>query len=285
MQEVETSLKVIVVGNGQVGKTSMVTRYAKGLMTENYKKTIGTDFFEKEIKLKPTGESIRLMVWDTAGQEMFAKLTRNYYKGAGAVVYVFSTTDRESFMEIERWQRKVRDECGDICSVLVQNKMDLIQQAVMTPTEVEDLARKLSMKLYRVSVKDNVLIDEVFDDLATMFMRKGGDVAHEAVPSMASLSIGKRDDDKDGSKRNGAADANGTGHGTESAAASSSNGNGSGGGGGGASSNGSSLASHGSSASSNSQSSSLTSPASTGTTVRLEPVTRRTGGKKDKCRV
>jgi Ras-related protein Rab-23 len=57
---------------------------------------------EKEITMA-SGENVRLMLWDTAGQEMFANLTKNYYRGAGAVVYTFSTTDRESFSAIERW--------------------------------------------------------------------------------------------------------------------------------------------------------------------------------------
>jgi len=74
-------LKVIVVGNGQVGKTSMITRFARGVWTDAYKKTIGTDFMEKEVFVPAMNETVKLMLWDTAGQEMFSKLTRNYYKG------------------------------------------------------------------------------------------------------------------------------------------------------------------------------------------------------------
>lgn len=172
-RDLETSLKVIIVGNGQVGKTSMVNRFARGVMTDNYKKTIGTDFMEKEITVKSSGEIVKLMLWDTAGQEMFAQLTRQYYQGAGAVVFVFSTTDRDSFLEIERWKQKVDDECGDICAVLVQNKIDLLDQAVVTSAEVENLARRLGLKLYRVSVKDNVLVDDLFDDLSDSYLKRG----------------------------------------------------------------------------------------------------------------
>lgn len=148
-------LKVIVVGNGQVGKTSMITRFARGVWTDAYKKTIGTDFMEKEVFVPAMNETVKLMLWDTAGQEMFSKLTRNYYRGtatyifishrnmqhltslvlccigAGAVVYVFSTIDRDSFLEIERWRAKVEEECGPICSVLVQNKIDMLDKAAM----------------------------------------------------------------------------------------------------------------------------------------------------------
>lgn len=74
-------LKIIVVGNGQVGKTSMITRFAKGVFTNQYKMTIGTDFMERETTLKETGEQVKLMLWDTAGQEMFNAITKNYYRG------------------------------------------------------------------------------------------------------------------------------------------------------------------------------------------------------------
>jgi len=170
----DVSLKVIVVGNGMVGKTSMITRFARGIMTDNYKKTIGTDFMEKEITVRSSGEPIKLMLWDTAGQEMFSQLTKQYYRGAGAVVYVFSTTDRASFLEVERWKSKVEAECGRICQVLVQNKIDLLDKAAVEAGEVEDLARRMGIKLYRTCVKDNVLVDDVFDYLADSFLKQGG---------------------------------------------------------------------------------------------------------------
>lgn len=62
------TIKVIVVGNGQVGKSSMTTRYCKGYFTDTYKKTIGVDFMEKTLEVEEQGETVKLMVWDTAGQ-------------------------------------------------------------------------------------------------------------------------------------------------------------------------------------------------------------------------
>lgn len=65
--DMEITLKIIAVGNGMAGKTSLLTRYAKGVMTDGYKKTIGTDFMERDVTTK-SGENIRLLLWDTAGQ-------------------------------------------------------------------------------------------------------------------------------------------------------------------------------------------------------------------------
>uniref|UniRef100_H3GLF1 Ras-related protein Rab-23 n=1 Tax=Phytophthora ramorum TaxID=164328 RepID=H3GLF1_PHYRM len=168
----DKTLKVIVVGNGNVGKTSMTTRYAKGRYTGTYKKTIGVDFMEKTVELRDLGETINLMIWDTAGQEEFDALTSRYYKGAGAVIYVFSTVDRASFDDLPKWKRKVEEECGQICSVMVQNKIDLEDDAAMTRDEVEDMADYLNMRLYRSCVQDNINVgEEIFTVGVFCFIR------------------------------------------------------------------------------------------------------------------
>ena len=191
--DMEVSLKVIVVGNGMVGKTSLITRYATGRMTDTYKKTIGTDFMEKTIEL--SGEQVKLMLWDTAGQEMFSKLTRSYYKGSGAVIYVFSTVDRASFDEVARWKARVESEVGDVVAVLVQNKIDLYNPSLppddarqIHATEAEELARRLRLPLYRTCVKDNVLVDEVFRYISERYVEGGGGSSWMGGESVAQIS-------------------------------------------------------------------------------------------------
>jgi len=169
--DLDTNIKVIVVGNGGVGKTSMIKRFCTGTFTGEYKKTIGVDFLQKKVFVPSQGETVTMDLWDTAGQEEFDTLTRNYYRGAQACVIVFSTTDRASFVAVENWKDKVEREVQNLPMVIVQNKVDQIEAAVMTPREVEDLARKLGLKLYRTCVKDNTNVDAVFDLLADMAMQ------------------------------------------------------------------------------------------------------------------
>jgi len=176
-QDIDTTLKVIVVGNGQVGKTSMITRFAKGIFTNEYKKTIGVDFLEKKMYLNSIGEEVTFLLWDTAGQEEYDAITRTYYKGAGCCILAFSTTDRASFDAVESWHNKVREECGSIVMVLVQNKVDLMDDAAMEAREVEYLAKKLRLKLYRTCVKDDLNVSEVFQYLGAEFVSQGGEAA------------------------------------------------------------------------------------------------------------
>ena len=149
----------------------MIKRFCTGTFTGEYKKTIGVDFLQKKVFVPSQGETVTMDLWDTAGQEEFDTLTRNYYRGAQACVIVFSTTDRASFVAVENWKDKVEREVQNLPMVIVQNKVDQIETAVMTAREVEDLARKLGIKLYRTCVKDNTNVDAVFDLLADMAMK------------------------------------------------------------------------------------------------------------------
>lgn len=164
-EELEVALKVVIVGNGGVGKSSMIQRYCKGTFTKDYKKTIGVDFLERQIELD--GEEVRLMLWDTAGQEEFDAITKAYYRGAQACVLAFSMTDRDSFEAVHSWKLKVENECGEIPTVIVQNKIDLMEQAVVNSEEADLLARALGCRLLRTSVKEDVNVAAVFRHLAT----------------------------------------------------------------------------------------------------------------------
>jgi len=212
-QDVDTTLKVIVVGNGQVGKTSMITRFAKGIFTNEYKKTIGVDFLEKKMYLTKIGEEVTFLLWDTAGQEEYDAITRTYYKGAGCCILAFSTTDRASFDAIESWHKKVQDECGPgIVMVLVQNKVDLMDNAAMDAREVEYLAKKLKLKLYRTCVKEDLYVSEVFQYVGAEFVNQGGEAALgmtgiTAIEDIASKPMADRSNEKAGAASPAAAGA------------------------------------------------------------------------------
>ncbi len=89
--------KIVVIGEGTVGKTSIASRFSTGSFRESYLMTIGSNFFVKNHRSKETGEEMQLVLWDTAGQERFRGMLPNFYKGAKGVVLVFDITSRETF--------------------------------------------------------------------------------------------------------------------------------------------------------------------------------------------
>ncbi|KAM7446941.1 Ras-related protein Rab-23 [Porites harrisoni] len=186
-EDVEVAIKVVVVGNGAVGKSSMIQRYCKGIFTKDYKKTIGVDFLERQISIR--SEDVRLMLWDTAGQEEFDAITKAYYRGAQACAIVFSTVDRDSFEAVEKWRTKVEEECGSIPMVLVQNKIDLIDQAVVQVDEAESLAKKLRLKFYRTSVKEDLNVNDVFMYLSERYLEALQNVDVEEPKSQQQKNV------------------------------------------------------------------------------------------------
>ncbi|XP_046385523.1 ras-related protein Rab-23 [Ischnura elegans] len=165
-EDLEIAIKVVIVGNGAVGKSSMIQRFCKGTFTKDYKKTIGVDFLERQIEISPGGDLIRLMLWDTAGQEEFDALTKAYYRGAHACLLAFSATDRLSFLAVPMWKRKVEEECGDIPMALVQNKIDAVDQCVVHDDEASRLAQAIGCPLFRTSVREGIGVSAPFSYLA-----------------------------------------------------------------------------------------------------------------------
>ena len=118
----------------------------------------------------------------------FDAVTRTYSRGAGACVYAFSTTDRDSFEAIRSWRAKVEAEAPGIAAVLVQNKVDLLDSSVVTPDEAEALAQELRLKFYRISVKDDVNVRPMFEYLVEAAVAKARTAVVPGQTNMDFLS-------------------------------------------------------------------------------------------------
>lgn len=163
--------KLIVVGDSNVGKSSMLMRYADGTFSESCINTIGVDFKIKTIDIDT--KKIKLQVWDTAGQERFRNIVSSYYRGSSAVFVVYDVTDRESFDHIISWMREV-EKYGSLKSVIhiVGNKTDLKRK--VSYDEAKSYADSLGVKYIEVSAKTSSNIDKAFNDCAKDLLDKFG---------------------------------------------------------------------------------------------------------------
>ena len=159
-------MKIIVVGNGKVGKTTLTIKYVKGKFTTEYKKTLGVDFLNIKKYIKSIEKEIEFYIWDTAGQDYYNSITRRYYKGADAALIVFAINDKDSFDNVIQWYDKIFQECNKIPMILVMSKIDLKHEVVVTDNQAIDLAKKLNITFMKVSSKDNFMVNEVFEKLA-----------------------------------------------------------------------------------------------------------------------
>ncbi|KAF2367669.1 Small GTP-binding protein domain [Trinorchestia longiramus] len=113
------------------------------------------------------GRGVQLMLWDTAGQEEFAAVTRAYYRGASCCIVAFSSCDEHSLTAVPAWKLKVEQECGQIPTVLVQTKVDLLGLTTnVDQSAVEKLAGEMGLKLFRTSALEDHNVEPVFLHLA-----------------------------------------------------------------------------------------------------------------------
>ncbi|MFX1326846.1 MAG: GTP-binding protein [Promethearchaeota archaeon] len=159
--------KVCIVGDGGVGKTSMVLRYCENTFKENYIMTIGSNFSTKQIELEDyPNYLIRLQLWDLAGQKHFSFVRPPFYRGASAIVYTFDITRRSSFQNILNWKSEVEKVIGDgKPSILVGNKIDLAEKGNREVGEGDGEALKdeiNALAYFETSAKNDIKVEPVF---------------------------------------------------------------------------------------------------------------------------
>jgi len=156
------ALKVVVAGDGTVGKTSLVRRYCEGKFESSRVMTIGVDFQTQLVKL-PTG-AVKLSIWDMAGQERFASLRAGFYKGSRAAALVFDVTNPDSFAHLERWRAEILKVIPRQKFVVVGNKTDLPRSE--GTTNAADYAAAIGALYVETSAATGEGVQLLFESLA-----------------------------------------------------------------------------------------------------------------------
>ncbi|UYP47742.1 hypothetical protein NEF87_004027 [Candidatus Lokiarchaeum ossiferum] len=166
----EYIFKVVVLGDGAVGKTSLVLQFTERKFNENYIMSIGANFAIKMINKPEENLAIRLQIWDLAGQKHFQFVRPSFYRGAFACIFVFDLTRRESYEHVKNWVEESEQYAPGVPRILLGNKVDLIEERVVSKTEGEALAQELRASYYETSAKEAKNVDICFDDLNNQLM-------------------------------------------------------------------------------------------------------------------
>ena len=160
-QKIKLSLKILLIGDSQVGKTSLLLKYTEHIFPEEHITTIGVEYKDKFV-IKDN-YNIRLQIWDTAGQERFRSITKNIYRNAHGVLFVYDITNKESFLNIKNWIKDLQNVGNDIKGVILGNKIDLEQKREVQKELAQELANKNEMPFLETSAKQNIKVNEGFD--------------------------------------------------------------------------------------------------------------------------
>ena len=153
------SLKILLIGDSHVGKTSLLLKYVDDFFPEEHIATIGIEYKDKIIN--KDGYNIRLQIWDTAGQERFNSITKNICRNTNGVLFVYDVTNRKSYNSMKNWIKDTEKIDKDIKGIILANKIDLEEREVNTD-ELEELGNKMNMKFLETSAKDNINVKEAF---------------------------------------------------------------------------------------------------------------------------
>lgn len=159
-----TSVKLVLLGEAAVGKSSLVLRFVSNEFQENKEPTIGAAFLTQ--KCTVGDRTIKYEIWDTAGQERFASLAPMYYRNAQAAVVVYDITKPSSFIRARHWIKELKDQSPEgIVIALVGNKLDLEDERKVETSEVEEEARSQGLMFFQTSAKTGEGVLDVFEGI------------------------------------------------------------------------------------------------------------------------
>jgi small GTP-binding protein len=180
--------KTMVIGEGAVGKTTLVNRYVTGVFERDYKTTIGSQFAVKLAHISPPEKEyatgIKLQAWDVAGQARFKAVRKMYYSGAAGIILVFDVTRRRSFTELAKWVQEADESVGGrVPMICVGNKTDLPDRAVPSD-EAKRWAEDNGFLYMESSAKTGEGVADMFTVLAEVMWRDARKHQEEKKASM-----------------------------------------------------------------------------------------------------
>lgn len=163
-------LNFIIIGNSNVGKSTVMIRFTEKNFVNLNDATIGVEYGSREIIIDD--KKIKIVIWDTAGQERYRAVTRSYYRNTCCAILAYDITNRASFEAITDWLHDIKQLSNDPIIVLIGNKSDIIDKRVVNYEEGESLAKQYNMLFLETSAKSGEIINNLFIKAAEAVMMK-----------------------------------------------------------------------------------------------------------------
>ncbi|KAJ1855460.1 GTP-binding protein of the rab/ypt [Coemansia sp. RSA 2703] len=181
------TFKVVLLGESAVGKSSIVTRFARNQFDQHKESTIGASFMTKEVPIDENNVA-NLHIWDTAGQERYKSLAPMYYRNAAAAVVVYDITQTESFAKAKSWVQELQRQAEpSIVIVLAGNKTDLENRRTVSKEDGSAYAENASLLFFETSAQSGENIEDLFVKLAQKIPRSA-EPARPSGPSTINIA-------------------------------------------------------------------------------------------------
>ena len=162
-------IKIVLLGEANVGKTSLVYRFIEDKFRENYKSTLGVNLLKKEMNIDKYGE-VSAQIWDLGGQESFKSLRKLYLERANAGMLVYDCTKKKTFDKLDGWIQDFKQARGNEPLVLIGNKNDLSSERKIYGETAIQLAEELNLEYFETSALTGDNVKDVFKGIATKLL-------------------------------------------------------------------------------------------------------------------
>ena len=167
----ELNIKLILIGDSNVGKSTLLLNYTENQFSEVISATIGLENKVKTINIR--GLQTKLQIWDTAGQEKYHSLTKGFFRNTDGILLVFDLTNKDSFNNIKTWINEVENNSDNKTKkLLVGNKIDMKDNIVVSNNDIDDLCKKKKIKYIEVSGKENINVSKAFETIVNLIIDK-----------------------------------------------------------------------------------------------------------------
>ena len=172
--EYDFIFKILLLGDSDVGKSSLILRYVDGLWAETFVPTIGVDFKVKTLEIGD--KNIKMQIWDTAGQERFRNVISSYFRGSHGILLIYDITNKSSFKDLEDWLGVIENNASkNVLKILIGNKNDLEGDRQIKTEEGQAFANRNNMQFIETSAKMNTNVTDAFEALAKIMMEFNSD--------------------------------------------------------------------------------------------------------------
>ena len=167
----EEALKIVLIGESSVGKTSIITQFIENTFQDKLQSTVGGTFNSKVIRCEDIDKLLKLDIWDTAGQERYRSVTKMFYKDADVALLVYDITNKKSFEELKNyWVNQVLESSiKKTLLCIIANKSDLINLEQVDEGEARNYAETINALYFVVSAKDSTSINEMFKEIGKKY--------------------------------------------------------------------------------------------------------------------
>ena len=192
-KDYEFIFKVLLLGNSNVGKSSLFLRFVDDIWNDTFVPTIGVDFKIKNLEIDE--KKIKMQIWDTAGQERFKNIISSYYRGAHGILLIFDVTDKESFKNLSNWLIEIEKNGNkNVLKLLIGNKTDLEDKRVISYNQGKEFADTYGLKYIETSAKKNMNVKEAFETLGRELMSMNIDKKTSNQKQNKKISVSKAQD-------------------------------------------------------------------------------------------